>query len=102
MTNTNGRLWRLAGWICVQPANLVFEMLCPQIGTNLRKSFIVPTLVGTRTDIIIFVPVMVVGLYKSQDGEWIRLRKNQRVAVGRLDFSIAPWAVHHYLSSLAL
>ena len=43
---------KVAGWICVQPANLVFEMLCPQIGTNLRKSFTVPTLVGTRTDII--------------------------------------------------
>lgn len=53
---------KVAGWICVQPANFVFKMLSPQIGTNLRKSFIVATSVEMRTDIIIFVPVMVVGL----------------------------------------
>ena len=53
---------KVAGWICVQPANFVFEMLCPQIGANLRKSFIVATPADMRTDIIIFVPIMVVGL----------------------------------------
>ena len=33
---------KVEGWICVQPAIIVFEMLCPQIGTNLRKSFTAP------------------------------------------------------------
>ena len=78
---------KVAGWICVQPAISVFEMLCPQIGTNLRKSFIVATSVEMRTDIIIFVPIMVVGLYKSQEGEWIRLYKSQVSVLFRLDFS---------------
>ena len=56
---------KVAGWICVQPAIIVFEMLCLQIGTNLRKSFIVATSVEMRTDIIIFVPVCVVWSVKK-------------------------------------
>ena len=77
-------------------------MLCPQIGTNLRKSFSAPY-INTNENRYYNICTGLRGLVcKSQDGEWIRLRKNQRVAFGRLDFSIAPWAVHPYLSSLAL